>query len=102
MRGLLILTVALAVAAPGVAGAQVWRGLSCDTVALDGTTPGAAGNQVWRRYATLVDGGSEELRTGDQAPAFALPGSDGKIHRLADYAGKTVVLAWFPKAFTGG
>ena len=42
------------------------------------------------------------LKTGDVAPAFALQGSDGKIHRLSDYKGKTVVLAWFPKAFTGG
>jgi peroxiredoxin Q/BCP len=45
---------------------------------------------------------SVELKTGDQAPAFELQGSDGKVHRLADYKGKTVVLAWFPKAFTGG
>ena len=43
-----------------------------------------------------------ELKVGDVAPAFALQGSDGKIHKLADYKGKTVVLAWFPKAFTGG
>ena len=42
------------------------------------------------------------LKAGDVAPAFTLPGSDGKTHRLADYKGKTVVLAWFPKAFTGG
>ena len=42
------------------------------------------------------------LKPGDVAPAFALQGSDGKIHRLSDYKGKTVVLAWFPKAFTGG
>ena len=45
---------------------------------------------------------SVELKIGDQAPAFALQGSDGKVHQLADYKGKTVVLAWFPKAFTGG
>ena len=44
-----------------------------------------------------------ELKVGDEAPAFNLPGSDGKSHRLADYKGKSaVVLAWFPKAFTGG
>ena len=42
------------------------------------------------------------LKAGDVAPAFALQGSDGKLHRLSDYKGKTVVLAWFPKAFTGG
>lgn len=43
-----------------------------------------------------------ELKVGDAAPAFSLPGTDGKTHRLSDYKGKTVVLAWFPKAFTGG
>ena len=42
------------------------------------------------------------LKAGDVAPAFALQGSDGKMHRLSDYKGKTVVIAWFPKAFTGG
>ena len=42
------------------------------------------------------------LEVGDQAPPFELQGSDGKTHRLSDYKGKTVVLAWFPKAFTGG
>ena len=44
----------------------------------------------------------DELKVGDPAPPFSLPGSDGKTHTLADYKGKTVVLAWFPKAFTGG
>jgi thioredoxin-dependent peroxiredoxin len=43
-----------------------------------------------------------ELKVGDQAPEFELPGSDGKTHKLSDYRGTTVVLAWFPKAFTGG
>ena len=43
------------------------------------------------------------LEAGDSAPAFSLPGSDGKTHSLSEYAGKRmVVLAWFPKAFTGG
>jgi hypothetical protein len=42
------------------------------------------------------------LKVGDKAPDFALQGSDGKVHKLSDYKGKTVVLAWFPKAFTGG
>ena len=44
-----------------------------------------------------------ELKVGDQAPAFSAPGSDGKTHTLAESKGKqAVVLAWFPKAFTGG
>lgn len=42
------------------------------------------------------------LKVGDKAPEFALQGSDGKVHKLSDYKGRTVVLAWFPKAFTGG
>jgi cytochrome oxidase Cu insertion factor (SCO1/SenC/PrrC family) len=45
---------------------------------------------------------SATLNVGDQAPEFKLPGSDGKTHSLSDYKGKTLVLAWFPKAFTGG
>jgi cytochrome oxidase Cu insertion factor (SCO1/SenC/PrrC family) len=45
---------------------------------------------------------SAVLNVGDRAPQFKLPGSDGKEHSLAAYKGKTVVLAWFPKAFTGG
>lgn len=44
-----------------------------------------------------------ELKVGDDAPNFSLRGSDGKTHTLAEYKGKSaVVLAWFPKAFTGG
>jgi thioredoxin-dependent peroxiredoxin len=44
-----------------------------------------------------------ELKVGDTAPDFKLPGSDGKTYSLADFRGKqAVVLAWFPKAFTPG
>ena len=44
-----------------------------------------------------------DLSIGDTAPPFTLPGSDGADHSLSDHAGKrAVVLAWFPKAFTGG
>jgi thioredoxin-dependent peroxiredoxin len=45
---------------------------------------------------------AKDLAVGDAAPEFALAGSDGKVHELADYRGTAVVLAWFPKAFTGG
>jgi peroxiredoxin Q/BCP len=46
---------------------------------------------------------AEELKAGDVAPPFSLPGSDGRTHTLAEHRGKrVVVLAWFPKAFTGG
>ena len=43
-----------------------------------------------------------QLKVGDKAPEFSLPGTDGKTHKLSDYAGKHVVLAWYPAAFTGG
>ena len=42
-------------------------------------------------------------KVGDPAPDFELVGSDGKTYRLADFKGKKgIVIAWFPKAFTGG
>jgi thioredoxin-dependent peroxiredoxin len=44
-----------------------------------------------------------ELKVGDPAPDFTLPASDGKTYTLSEFKGKqAVVLAWFPKAFTGG
>ncbi|MCD8481447.1 MAG: peroxiredoxin, partial [Verrucomicrobia bacterium] len=39
---------------------------------------------------------------GKKAPAFSLSGSDGKTHRLEDYAGKSVVLYFYPKDDTPG
>jgi peroxiredoxin Q/BCP len=42
-------------------------------------------------------------KVGDKAPDFKLKGSDGKDYTLAQFKGKqAVVIAWFPKAFTGG
>ena len=55
--------------------------------------------------ATLALGSAQadELKVGDDAPAFSLKGSDGKTYKLSDFKGKqVVVLAWYPKAFTGG
>ena len=47
--------------------------------------------------------GAEELKVGDQAPDFKLAGSDGKTYTLSEFKGKqAVVIAWYPKAFTGG
>jgi len=42
-------------------------------------------------------------KVGDPAPDFSLMGSDGKTYTLSDFKGKkAVVVAWYPKAFTGG
>lgn len=54
------------------------------------STPGLAGSMM-----------SPEI--AEPAPNFLLPGSDGKTYDLSDYLGRqTVVLAWFPKAYTPG
>jgi peroxiredoxin len=50
----------------------------------------------------LLAAGDARPGPGDPAPAFSLPATGGKTVALADYKGKTVVLAFFPKAFTGG
>lgn len=43
------------------------------------------------------------VKVGDMAPDFSLQGTDGKVHKLSDYRGKSaVVIAWFPRAFTSG
>jgi len=42
------------------------------------------------------------LEAGDEAPSFSLKDQDGKTHSLTDYAGKTVVLYFYPKDDTPG
>jgi len=45
-----------------------------------------------------------ELKVGDTAPDFTMVGSDDKTYKLSELnkQGKAVVIAWFPRAFTGG
>ncbi len=48
----------------------------------------------------MADAG--DLKVGDDAPEFELTGSDGKTYKLSEFKGKSaVVVAWYPKAFTG-
>lgn len=42
------------------------------------------------------------LNAGQKAPDFSLPDETGKIHTLADYLGKTIVLYFYPKDNTPG
>lgn len=42
------------------------------------------------------------LQEGAKAPDFDLEGSDGQRHRLADYAGRVLVLYFYPKDNTPG
>jgi peroxiredoxin len=41
------------------------------------------------------------LKIGDKAPEFTLKDSDGNDVSLSDYAGKPLVILFFPLAFTG-
>jgi peroxiredoxin Q/BCP len=42
------------------------------------------------------------LNEGEPAPAFEMPASGGRTVRLADYAGKPLLLYFYPKADTPG
>lgn len=42
------------------------------------------------------------LETGTKAPDFILPDQNGEIHKLSDYAGKKVILYFYPKDNTAG
>ena len=43
------------------------------------------------------------LEVGDKAPNFSLQASDGMTYSMSQFVGeKPVVIAFFPKAFTGG
>ena len=42
------------------------------------------------------------IEPGQKAPAFSLPDQHGTIHTLADYAGRPLVLYFYPKDDTSG
>jgi hypothetical protein len=56
-----------------------------------------AGGLFWAKPAA-----GPELKAGDPAPEFKQPRRDRTTYSLAALKGQAVVLAWFPKAFTGG
>jgi len=45
---------------------------------------------------------SDRLQAGDQAPAFALPDDQGKIHKLSELRGSRVIVYFYPAAMTPG
>ena len=42
------------------------------------------------------------LEIGTKAPDFELPDQNGEMHKLSDYAGKKVILYFYPKDNTAG
>jgi peroxiredoxin Q/BCP len=72
---------------------KAWRALTL-CLAIGALAAGVAAQQP--------AAGLPELKVGDQAPDFTLQASDGQTYSLSKLRGRTVVLAWFPKAFTAG
>ena len=52
--------------------------------------------------APALAAANEPPEIGAPAPAFALPDQAGKMHALADYAGRWLVLYFYPKDDTPG
>ena len=51
----------------------------------------------------FMSSASGEATVGSAAPDFELQGSDGNTYTLSQFRGKeSVVIAFFPKVFTGG
>lgn len=51
----------------------------------------------------MTESANAELKVGDNVPDFEMVGSDGKTYSNKDFLGKQAfVIAWYPKAFTGG
>ncbi len=58
-------------------------------------------------FSSLIVGqtlnAEDAIKVNDIVPDFEMKGSDGKTYKMSDLRGKqAVVIAWYPKAFTGG
>ena len=49
-----------------------------------------------------VQAKAADVEVGQPAPAFALPDETGRVRSLDEFKGKTLILAFYPKDFTGG
>src|SRR6478672_12302294 len=67
------------------------------------TTAVAAAAGLFNIATHRADHNRVVLAPGDEAPDFELTGSDSRTYRLSAFRGHSAaVIAWFPKAFTGG
>jgi thioredoxin-dependent peroxiredoxin len=67
------------------------------------TTAAAVAAGLIRIATHRADNNRVALAPGDEAPDFELTASDSRTYRLSAFRGHSaVVIAWFPKAFTGG
>jgi cytochrome oxidase Cu insertion factor (SCO1/SenC/PrrC family) len=51
--------------------------------------------KTWSKYNMALP------EIGSEAPGFSLPNQDGETVSLADYAGKNVIVWFYPRAFGG-
>lgn len=52
---------------------------------------------------SLAGNAAAEISVGDDVPDFEMIGSDGDTYTNKQFKGKKfIVIAWYPKAFTGG
>lgn len=88
MKGLKVITIALALVI----------NISCSSSEMDPEVATAAA------AAAAEEAGLTKLAVGDDAPLFTLPGTPGKadISLAEAIKEKPVLLAFYPKAFTGG
>lgn len=54
-------------------------------------------------FCLFLQNDPPKIEKGEKAPALELKNQDDKLVKLADYKGKkNVLLAFYPKDFTGG
>lgn len=68
----------------------------------DGRLPGICPAMTFALVAAALLIGAARPEPGQAAPDFTLESSTGKQISLKDLRGRSVVLAFFPKAFTSG
>lgn len=92
MKGLKVLLLALSMA----------MYVSCSSG--DAESQASGDSQAASENVSAADAAMVKLAVGDDAPLFTLPGTPGKADiSLADaIKEKPVLLAFYPKAFTGG
>ena len=90
MKGLKVITMALALA---------MFVISCSSGEAESEASGDS-----QAASAGEDAAMAKLAVGDEAPLFTLPGTPGKgdISLAAAIKEKPVLLAFYPKAFTGG
>ncbi|GEM_PF-254136 len=74
-------------------------------VAANGKSPNGKSptrGQVIRKNKPDAPKKRGKLAVGDPAPELRLSSDDGKVHRLADYRGKRIVLYFYPRDNTPG